>query len=215
MSNAFYRELIPANRPTTIRVTPILPADQMPDEHAVFDTVAAILYSEALGIARSLTPAQIVTRRNILTNATGYLQMTNTENNAHAHVSDIRLADLDVFALYDLFDRVHSESNPDLSIYTVRWEFWVNPQSVVLGGARLGITKTGTCTYANKVYEYDSIRAGCASVCSAIFLIKKLPEYASLNKNITRNTSHRKIFDIAIKLQDELSNSFTNSRLDN
>jgi hypothetical protein len=174
------------------------------DEHAVFETVAAILQREATQIARSLVQDRIVTRNNILANARGWLQMTNIENNAHAHTEDVLISDLDVFTLYDLFDRVHSESNPDLTVYSVRWEFWVNPQSVLLGGARLASKTDGTCDISNKIYEYNQIRAGCAAVCCALFLIKTLPEYRALNNQIKRPTAHRKIYDLAIKIQDQL-----------
>jgi hypothetical protein len=204
MANNFYRELIPVDLPTTIRVTPILPADQMPDELAVFETVAAILQTEAMAIARNLTNGQIVTRNSLQRTARGYLQMTNINNNQHAHMADLLVSDLDVFTLMDLFDRVHAESNPDLTVYSVRWEFWVNPQSVVVGAARLGTTKNGTCDLSNKVYEFDNIRAGCAAICAMIFLIKKEPTHAALLKNIRRATSHRKIYDLAITLQDQL-----------
>lgn len=215
MANYFYRELIPEINPTTIRVTPILPADQMPDEHAVFETVAQILFTQSLSIARNLSQGQMVTRAQLLSNATGWLQMTNTDNNAHAHVENIRLSDLDVFALYDLFDRVHAESNPDLSVYTVQWEFWVNPQSVVLGGARLGLQRDGTCDISNKIYEYDGTRAGCAAVCAAVFLIKQLPEHRALNNQIKRPTAHRKIYNLALKLQDDLGTFISKHRLVN
>lgn len=215
MSRSYQREFIPEDRPTTIRVTPILPADQQADDHAVFETVAGILQTGAIQIAQSINQDQLVTRNNILANADGYLQMTNIENNSHAHTENVRIADLDVFALLDLFDRVHAESNPNLTVYSVRWEFWVNPQSVLLGGARRASQKDGTCMIANKIYEYNQIRAGCAAVCCALFLIKKLPQYQSLNNHIKRPTSHRKIYDIAINLQDELRNPIFNIRMAN
>lgn len=202
MSRFYQREFIPEDRPTTIRVTPILPADQMPDEHSVFETVALILQNGARLIARNLLQSNVVMRDNM--NADGWVQMTNIENNQHAHTENVRIEDLDVFTLYDLFDRVHSESNPDLTVYSVRWEFWVNPQSVLLGGARLATSKDGTCIMSNKLYEYNQIRAGCAAVCCAIFLIKTLPEHRALNAKISRATSHRKIYDIALQLQTDL-----------
>jgi len=204
MSNYFYREFIPDNRPTTIRVTPILPGDQRPDEHTVFETVAGILYRESLQIARSFVNDRMITRNQLLSTARGYLQMTNIENNAHAHTADMLISDLDVFALYDLFDRVHAESNPDLTVYSVRWEFWVNPNSIRVGGARLGSTENGTCNISNQVYEYDQIRAGCAAVCCTIFRIKKELEFRNLSRNLQRKSSHRKIYDLAIELQTDL-----------
>lgn len=203
MSNYFYRELVPQNRPTTIRVTPILPANQMPDELTTFETIAAILYREAVQIARSIS-TQMITRQNLLANARGFLQMTNIDNNSHAHTADILISDLDVFALYDLFDRVSAESNPDLSVYTVRWEFWVNPASINVGGARIGKTENGTCNISNQIYEFGGVRAGCAAVCCTVFRIKKESVFSALCKNIQRRTAHRKIFDLAIALQDKL-----------
>lgn len=215
MSRFYQREYIPEDRPTTIRVTPILPANQQANEYAVFETVAEILQTEARRIARGLVQDQIVTRNNLFANASGWLQMTNIENNAHAHTEDVRIADLDVFALLDLFDRVHSESNPDLTVYSVRWEFWVNPQSVLLGGARLASSKDGTCIIANKIYEFNQVRAGCAAVCCAIFLIKTLPEHRALNNHLKRSTSYRKIYDIALQLQTDLGNIIIKNRMDN
>jgi len=204
MSNYFYRELVPEANPTTIRVQPILPADQMPDEHSTFETIASILRVNAFQIARSLYRGNQILTRNVIQNATGWLQMRNINNNSHAHVENIRLGDLDIFALYDLFERVHAESNPDLTVYSVIWEFWVNPQSLQFGAARGGPDMEFTCRVANKIYEYDMIRAGCAAVVTALFLIKRLPEHANLNHHIKRPTSHRKIFDIAIALEDKL-----------
>jgi hypothetical protein len=209
MSRFYQREYIPEDRPTTIRVTPVLPANQQPDEYAVFETVASILQTEALRIARSLVQDRIVTRNNLLANASGWLQMSNIENSAHAHTEDVLISDLDVFTLLDLFDRAHSESNPDLTVYSVRWEFWVNPQSVLLGGARLASSKDGTCIVANKIYEYNQIRAGCAAVCCAIHLIKILPEYRALHNQLNRASSHKRIYDLAISLQTELRKPFT------
>lgn len=213
MTNNFFREFLPSERPTTIRIRPILPADQMPDEAGMFDTIAGLLFSGAVQIARNLASNQVVTRQRILENASGYLQMTNIDNNAHAHVEDLRLQDLDVFALLDLFDSVRSGSNPDLTIYTVEWQFWVNPQSVQFGGARLGQQRDGTCKHSNTVYEFNGIRAGCGAVCAAIFLIKHLPQYASINNNINRPSSKRKIFDIAMQLQETLGKLNSNNRL--
>lgn len=209
MSRFFQREFIPVDRPTTIRVRPLLPADQMPDEHATFENIAAILQDGAREIARNLGPGQIVTRNNLLQNANGFLQMTNIENNNHAHIEGVRIENLDIFTLYDLFDRAHAESNPDLSVYTVYWDFWVNPQSVLLGGARLAAQKDGTCKIANKLYEFNQIRAGCAAVCCAIHLIKTLPEHQSINNQINRPSSHRKIYDLALTIQNELRKPFT------
>jgi hypothetical protein len=212
MSRFYQRERIPEDRPTTIRVTPILPADQQADELAVFETVAEILQTEARQIAGRILSDQIVTT-NIPNTASGYLQMTNIENNQHAHVEDLLISDLDVFALLDLFDRVRAESNPNLTVYSVRWEFWVNPSSVILGGARLASSKDGTCIVSNKIYEYNQIRAGCAAVCCAIHLIKTFPQYATLKHNLNRPTSHKKIYDIAINIQNELRNPNINNRM--
>ena len=205
MSNYFYREFVPINRPTTIRVRPIFPADQMPDEHAVFDTVASILQREALQIARSYEHNGRMTRNLLLATASGYLQMTNINNNAHAHLEDVMIRDLDIFILQDLFDRAHAESNPDLTVYTVQWEFWVNPNSVRIGAARKGKTENGTCTISNQLYEYDQVRAGCAAVCCALFRIRKEPQYASLSSNLMRKSSHRKIYNIAMEIQTDLN----------
>lgn len=215
MSRFYQREYIPEDRPTTIRVTPILPADQQPDELSVFETVAGILQTEASRIARNLLADQIVTRPNSLANASGWLQMTNIENSAHAHTEDVLISDLDVFTLLDLFDRAHSESNPNLTVYSVYWEFWVNPQSVLLGGARLASSKDGTCIISNKIYEYNQIRVGCSAVCCAVFLIKTLPEYRNINNQIKRPSSHKKIYDIAMELQNEFGIFKINIRLGN
>jgi hypothetical protein len=206
MANSFFREFLPSERPTTIRIRPILPADQLPDEAGMFDTIAGLLFSGAAQIARNLASNQVVTRNRLLENATGYLQMTNIDNDAHAHVEDLRLEDLDVFALLDLFDSVRSGSNPDLTIYTVQWQYWVNPQSVQFGGARLAQQRDGTCKHSNTVYEFNGVRAGCGAVCAAVFLIKHLPEHFALNNQLNRPSSKRKIFDIAMQLQDTLGN---------
>jgi hypothetical protein len=124
------------------------------------------------------------------------------------------LGDLDVFTLYDLFDRVAAESNPDLTVYSVQWEYWVNPQSLQFGADFTNKSIDFTCKVSNKLYEYDQIRAGCAAIVCAVFLIKHLPEHRSLNKNIQRKTSHRKIYDLSITLQDELGILSLNKRLD-
>ena len=214
MANYFYRELIPQPNPTTIRVQPILPANQMPDEYSTFETIAGILRVNAFQIARSLYQGNQILTRNQIQNATGWLQMRNIDNNSHAHVENLRLGDLDIFALYDLFDRVHAESNPDLTVYSVIWEFWVNPQSLQFGGARGAPDLDFTCRIANKIYEYDMIRAGCAAVAAAVFLVKRLPEHSALNNQIKRPSSQKRIFDIALALQDKLGNLYSNFRLD-
>jgi hypothetical protein len=214
MSNYFYRELIPQPNPTTIRVQPILPANQMPDEYTTFETIAGILRVNAFQIARSLYQGNQILTRNQIQNATGWLQMRNIDNNSHAHVENLRLGDLDIFALYDLFDRVHAESNPDLTVYSVIWEFWVNPQSLQFGGARGGPDLDYTCKIANRIYEYDTVRAGCAAVAATVFLVKRLPEHTTLNHHIKRPSSHRKIYDLAMTLQDKLGTLHSNSRLD-
>lgn len=199
---SFNIEFIPAEAPVTVRVTPILPADQMPDEMAMFEYIAMILRRESIIIAQRLSNRQIP-RDQLLSRANGYLQMINVDNNSHAHIADLPLRDLNILSLMELFDRAHSESNPDLTIYTVEWSFWVNPESVSFGGSA-GKPLNNTCEIANKNYEFDNIKVGCAAICATIFRIKHEPQFHNLNHNIKRKSAHRKIYDLAMELQNKL-----------
>lgn len=209
MANNFRVEFIPPDNPSTVRVTPMLPANQMPDELGMFGNIAMILRREARNIAQRQV-GNVVTNSQRVLRATGkylltigYLQMINIDNNAHAHIADLQIQELDAFKLAELFNRAHSESNPDLTVYTVEWEFWVNPISLTYGSGRLAKPMDHTCDIANRTYEYDGVQAGCAAICVAVFLVKHEPEFRALNNQIRRKTSHKRIYDLAIQKQNE------------
>jgi hypothetical protein len=212
MADNFYREFIPNDRPRTVLVRPILTADQPVAEEQLVQTIASILQQGAIQIATSINP--ITPLPIIMANATGYLQMRNMDNTAHAHLANVPLLEINPAKLWELFGNATTNgSNPDLTVYTVEWDFWVNPNTVITGGFR-GKALDHTCQRSNKTYAYDGVEAGCAAICAAVFLIKTLPEHAALRNQLGRKTSDRRIFDIAIALQDKLSNIQPKNRLD-
>jgi hypothetical protein len=72
MANNFRVEFIPPDNPSTVRVTPMLPANQMPDELGMFGNIAMILRREARIIAQRQIN-DVVTNSQRVLRATGKL----------------------------------------------------------------------------------------------------------------------------------------------
>jgi hypothetical protein len=205
---SFYYEQYPVERARTFEISPALPANEMPDEERMLIMIAREL--------RTMVVNQIQQEFGWSLNQTldtvqGYLQMQNVEDDRHAHTEDLNLRDLNVESLLEIFQRVlQSGSNPDLSIYQVKWQYWINSASLNIGRGRLAVgAKVGTHGLSNKNLSVDidgeNIKLGCASVALFTFLVLKTDTYGTAMRKVIGVKNREKQMCLKIwELQNEL-----------
>lgn len=205
---SFYYDQYPEERSRTFEISPALPANEMPQEERMLILIANELRTM---VARQVQQEFGWPMNTILDTVEGYLQMQNTEDDRHAHTEDLRLRDLNVETLLEIFERVlASGSNPDLSIYQVKWQYWINSASLNVGRGRLAPgCKIGTHSLTNKnlSIEINGVqqKLGCAVVALFCFLVLKTNVYGNtLKNNLGRKNREKQMCSKIWDLQNEL-----------
>lgn len=160
-------------RPITVSMRAIFVGGRRrADPFAVLSRAADVLRHRVVREVRRFRPAW--NKATILSRVRGLLQMVNYGDNTSptAHTNDLALSSLDDSALNDLLDRVNSSYGYELDVYTVVWNFYIDPNSLNVGsggvvppGKRPGIRPDSSLPYF-----YCGKPVSCAAVAITLHL---------------------------------------------
>lgn len=194
----------PNGTPHTITIAPLQRGGDDVTEDQVFSTIADAIRSRVL---LALFPFRhLWTNSNIRRNVTGIIQMTNIGDSRHAHTDDLAIADLSTNTIADLFHRATGAgSNPNLSIYSVEFSYWVNPLSYQVGrGETLKKRAIGMHKTTMKTPQIEGRPIVNCAAASLTFLLAKQGHYGETFKiNISQPREKKRWVDLSLELMNQ------------
>lgn len=169
-----------------------------------------ILQSVSQGLIQTIR--RTVRNENINVNESriaGYLFISNISGQGATFRSDrVLLNDLTPDFILDQFSRIVSpQSNPDLSVTDVEYEFWIDPFSLIVGAKKLD----GSLEW--KPHPDFKDKLNCCAIAIAIGIIRKDPDYKSMNHNINRKCVSEFVYEIQEKYFPGEYSSYTDIQM--
>lgn len=160
-------------RPHAVSLRPIRQAGANYDDPRVLMQFADVMAREVRRLLRIHLPTWSLAQFN--TRVRGILVMSNWNNDTHSNATRVPLTGLTTATFLELYEEARAQgSNPDLSIYDVNWTYFINPQSLILGGS-FGFKNInnykGILNWNKKLQAHPNIplkTIGCATLAIAI-----------------------------------------------
>ena len=183
--------------PKEVTVRAIRRGGENYSEVQVYNLISAAIRRGTMEALTTWRPnMSLETMRNIQ----GILQMNNIAGDQHAHTEIMTINQLGAEAINELFDRARvAGSNPDLGIYDVEFNFWINPASLVIGGARTSCGKTDGI-YKKTMRTPGDV--GCMA-SSLVFALSKQGFYSSAEEQRIRKRD-KSWLEASLKLQSDM-----------
>jgi len=160
-------------RPNLVVMRPVRRAGEQFNDFQIMGQLAALMKREVYRLLQNYLP--FWTLQQLRNNVRGSLMMYNWDNEAHTHIDDITLEDLNGEFFDEQFQNATANgSNPDLTIYDVEWKVWINPNSLLVGGQSKftnpkklqGIDMWNRRLIQTKGIEHEDV--GCAAFALAL-----------------------------------------------
>lgn len=179
------------NVPILTTLTPIRRAGDIYNPTQIFDQMASVFRTHVYVLVRRANPTW--TQTQIDARIRGTLIMFNRNNDGHTNAAqDIPINEITGQTLEDLFNTTTNESNPDLSIYDVGWKYFINPNSMIVGGSRSFTNRNGVKgieMWDKKLKKTRNIEDPSGTIGCAAFALAL--GYDKLTKSFSNNTKSR------------------------
>lgn len=178
--------------PSIVTMTPVRrPGDDV-SQLSSFDYLARALKRKILQRLRAYLGW---TNERLLKVVNGSLMMRNITGNGQTFTDDVSLRDINGETFMDHFARpTASGSAPDLEIWQVEWNYWINPASIQIGrGKNFNNPKNikGLNYWDYKLFKTYTGTIGCAAIALTIGLVFKIDDqkHKNLKHNIKKSQS--------------------------